>query len=422
MARRRAWAWLGAGLLAAVAATPYAGCNSLTHIDDYHVSCPGCIQARCGEQFTKCELDCDCNRESICYQQCATRLGNESVCNALCANVAPGNDPANKLLGCLLTYCGAVCFPAALGPPAGDAGPESVIRLPPACSGSDGGPGGLDGGGDASGDAGGAPDTAAPVTAPACAATRTGVATMLLLQEGGPGADFCIDETEVTVVQYHAFWKDTDNGKAVGGQQPECAFNTDYTPAYPPPSGIPSGTFEPLPPPLLQTPVRFVDWCDAAAYCKWAGKRLCGKVAGGSLDFNGVDLKDGSKSEWYAACANGRTAPDRYPYGPTYAPGTCIDTVASTPDGGSQVSQPVKSAPGCHGVAPPFAQVFDLSGGAAEWEDDCQAPSGGAEHCATRGGSFLDGPSTPDRLACDDGRFLQRNQNDARVGFRCCAR
>jgi hypothetical protein len=36
-------------------------------------------------------------------------------------------------------------------------------------------------------------------------------------------------------------------------------------------------------------PITNVDWCDAYAYCAGIGKRLCGKIGGGTLDQGGLD-------------------------------------------------------------------------------------------------------------------------------------
>jgi formylglycine-generating enzyme required for sulfatase activity len=162
-------------------------------------------------------------------------------------------------------------------------------------------------------------------------------------------------------------------GKDTSGQSDQfCAKNnhtygfiyaTDATP------GCPQGVFTPDSTPDI--PVGCVDWCDAAAYCQWAGKRLCGKVGGGP-----VDLKDGpasSGSEWYYACSQGgKTA---YPYGNTYTKGTCYD---GDPDAiGGKVADSM-----CHGNSSPFDSILDLSGNLAEWENSCDDI-----HCRLRGGS-----------------------------------
>ena len=59
-------------------------------------------------------------------------------------------------------------------------------------------------------------------------------------------------------------------------------------------SFVPDGVFPPSGGAAL--PVTSVDWCDAAAYCTFAGKHLCGKVGGGSSAYT-----DYAKpaSEWY---------------------------------------------------------------------------------------------------------------------------
>jgi hypothetical protein len=66
-------------------------------------------------------------------------------------------------------------------------------------------------------------------------------------------------------------------------------------------------------------PAAWVDWCDAYACCAWAGRRLCGKIGGGS---NGTDdFDDPALSQRMQACVGpSNTA---YPYGNTFGPARC---------------------------------------------------------------------------------------------------
>ena len=63
-------------------------------------------------------------------------------------------------------------------------------------------------------------------------------------------------------------------------------------------------------------PIRCVDWCDARAYCAWAGKRLCFGV-----NNSGVLLPRGKPPEWDRACSVGSTR--EYPYGTAYDHAAC---------------------------------------------------------------------------------------------------
>jgi formylglycine-generating enzyme required for sulfatase activity len=229
-----------------------------------------------------------------------------------------------------------------------------------------------------------------------------------MVRAGGPSNSFCIDSTEITVKQYKAF---LDANVPAATQAPECKWNDTFTPTVGGADDIPQSG---------------VDWCDAVAYCKWAGKRLCGKItAGKNAGPVGVaDLGDGDQHEWYVACsAQGQLV---FPYGSVQKVGACN---VNDGDGGNLKAYPVKSFPGCIGGVP---GLYDMVGNVWEWFDgpfmphdagtdaaDAQA-DGSPAHQDTyvKGGSF----ANTGQVACrTDGRGATRDYHGADVGFRCCS-
>jgi hypothetical protein len=217
-----------------------------------------------------------------------------------------------------------------------------------------------------------------------------------------PTRMICIDATEVTQAQYQQFL-DAAKGSTTG-QNPECDWNVRFAPDL-------MCMFDPTGHGAY--PVNGVDWCDATAYCRWAGKRLCGGSTGGHIDTAAKsDLLKAEISEWTAVCTHGG---DRtYPYGTVFDGQACNGGESMTPT----AIVPVGTTPGCEGGYP---GVFDMVGNVHEWEDACYAtggPTGQTDMCWFRGGSYHDLGD-----ACTMAFDLRRDYVDylCDIGFRCCA-
>jgi sulfatase modifying factor 1 len=215
-------------------------------------------------------------------------------------------------------------------------------------------------------------------------------------------AGYSIDATEVTRGQYAA-WLATKPALPAASD-PNCGWNTSYEldPTCwdaSPENGVTDGD---------EHPVVCVNWCDAFAYCAGVGKRLCGKIGGGTNAQ--ADLANANASEWYRACSS--DGADAYPYGQTYSSAAC-DTYDHPTSTSPHTSLVVGSLSTCQSSVAGYQGVFDMAGNAYEWDDSCSGP-GAAEYCQTRGGSIV-GQSN-----CAYNIESARSTTFDDMGFRCC--
>ncbi len=222
--------------------------------------------------------------------------------------------------------------------------------------------------------------------------------TMVRLPSG------CIDSTEVTREQYETFMAASPTTPKQDGP---CAWNTTYAAD----KGYIINNTKPT------DPIRGIDWCDARDYCAWAGKRLCGKIGGGSLTYSGY-LADRKQSEWFMACSQGGLRD--YPYGTgvddTYKQGYCN---IGYPDAGQHAQTPAGSLPNC---TVPEAGVYDMIGNVMEFIDACETTAdASADRCISNGGVWRFGDYATCGFNASTTDKSRGGQNDWSVGFRCCA-
>jgi formylglycine-generating enzyme len=160
-------------------------------------------------------------------------------------------------------------------------------------------------------------------------------------------------------------------------------------------------------------PVVNIDFCDAAAYCAWADKRLCGAIGGGALKATDPDVDmspdttNVMKSQWYLAC--GGPNGDEFPYATYEKDGYCNEQ-----DGFGDLAD-VKSYTNCQGH---YEGLYDMVGNVEEWIDSCDADTTNTDHCAAIGGSEY---SESDG-GCEIYDLEQRDAQDPGIGFRCCSK
>lgn len=202
----------------------------------------------------------------------------------------------------------------------------------------------------------------------------------------------CMDATEVSNAQYAVFLASNPSTK---NQQPRCAANDSFVPLFLwPPTG------------RELRPVVNVDWCDAWAYCAWAGKGLCGNIKGGAGSFGNTDSP--GQSAWFDVCSSGGKRDYPYGSGSSYEPASCNGLDKHESDT-TEVDGPAL----CEG---PIDGLMNLSGNVWEWEDACQG-DGVDDLCRVRGGSFR---SAGFNLRCDSASSGHRGDAYDDFGFRCC--
>ena len=178
----------------------------------------------------------------------------------------------------------------------------------------------------------------------------------------------------------------------------------------------------------MLTPVRWVDWCDAAAFCRFNKKHLCGNIGKETgVPFDAASAVDPAQSEWYNACSAGGV--NLYPYGsaafdatkcdgPGFMFGTSDPRQPKTPPSVPYLVQTGPSMPivdnTCQGGAP---NLYDMSGNVVEWENSCSADKDELDTCYLRGGAFSD---KADQLTCKSLVTQARGYADEKTGFRCC--
>jgi formylglycine-generating enzyme required for sulfatase activity len=229
-----------------------------------------------------------------------------------------------------------------------------------------------------------------------------------------------MDETEVTVKHYRA-WAESNSAVA---WDTRCSSwkrvppdNKPAPPSAPWVDGDSCGEridfdvqFDPWNP---GKPTRCVDWCDAQAFCKGRGGRLCYSGGGG-----GITEPADMPPEWTTACTNrepagGQTA---WPWGEGLESDCVLNQPAHGCFGGCGPAVLDPKQPRCKNSR----GVFDLIGNVKEWLLGCDSNDQKSEKgtCKLAGGGYDDKLESTSCLGT--AAAAPRIARDPDIGFRCC--
>ena len=234
---------------------------------------------------------------------------------------------------------------------------------------------------------------------------------------------YCIDERQATYGEYRQFIKKM--GKKFDGQPSECSWNRDYGPSeyYLSTTGVMSKREPSLAEADPDHAVNHLDFCDAWAFCSWAGKRLCGERGddprrirmfdrdpNDHLGLRTYDWVMPGLNEWLYVCTQGGTS--SYPYGEDWKDGVCLDHWKLRAEGPSALRVRDTAGNECRGTHPPYDRVFNMIGGVRQWTNICSSTDGRCQQW---------GAIDRDWATHCDSAFVMYNMRSATGGVRCCA-
>lgn len=225
------------------------------------------------------------------------------------------------------------------------------------------------------------------------------------------GRAACIDQREVTQGEYHAFIEAV--GKegfqkmgcpkdSIQYEMPEPSDQHDDLWIY-----YSCSPFGYDPDQKAQLPMGCVFTCQAAAYCAWAGKELCGGFDDGER-MAAEDAADPQKSIWASACTNGGTTERSHASDEANA---CGEPLGPT----EHVASSTDQQPACHGQGD-YAGIFGLSGGVGE------LLNAGDEFAPGKVRWSMGGPLVGVQGAESPCGVPNNISNAWGIGFRCCKR
>lgn len=238
------------------------------------------------------------------------------------------------------------------------------------------------------------------------------------------GSFYCMDEREVVNAEYKEFLSAVAGKPAT--QPVHCSWNTSFVPELLKPGDDNPGVGKcPMESWRLDSEPTFavncVDFCDAFAFCQWAGKRLCGMrgAPGDAVNIQATEAaaqKAGTsvESEWFNACTQGGAT--EFPYGDEYVPGRCVDPVKIQQQGAPARATKDVEGDQCRASSADFRGLHHLSGNLWEWVNLC---TDGGVNCTIQGGAYSVADTA--QLACKYWGTTAATTINPLQGFRCCS-